>query len=147
MVKIVITAPRGNMARLIAQEAYKRKNIQIIGAVGAPGRDYIGKDVGIVSGVGFEIGALVYDDIDEIIEKCDMVVDFSTVELSVRILESCIRHEKTFICGTTGFSCEQDKKMTEAADVIPMMKAANTSYVVNVMKKLLGEAAEKLGNK
>lgn len=147
MVKIVITAPRGNMARLIAQEAYKRKNIQIIGAVGVPGRDYIGKDVGIVSGVGFEIGALVYDDIDEIIEKCDMVVDFSTVELSVRILESCIRHEKTFICGTTGFSCEQDKKMTEAADVIPMMKAANTSYVVNVMKKLLGEAAEKLGNK
>ena len=34
-----------------------------------------------------------------------------------------------------------------AGEKIPMMKAANTSYVVNVMRKLLGEAALKLGDK
>ena len=104
MVKVVITAPRGNMDRLITAEAYERSGIEIVGAVGAPGREYIGKDVGIAAGLGKEVGALVYDDIEAIIDRCDIVVDFSTVELSMKVLESCIAHGKGFICGTTGFS-------------------------------------------
>lgn len=147
MVKTVITAPRGHMDGLIVKEAFKSPDIEIVGCIGTPGKDYIGKDVGIVAGLGSEIGAKVYDDIEEIIDKCDVVVDFSTVELSMRILQSCIEHKKAFICGTTGFNDDQCEKLEAAGSVIPMMKAANTSYVVNVMRKLLGEAASKLGKK
>lgn len=147
MVKIVVTAPRGSMDRLIVQEAFEGEGIQIVGGVGAPGRDYIGRDIGMVSGLGFEIGAPVYDDIEKIIDKCDVVVDFSAVEFSMEVLESCLAHGKALICGTTGFSDEQAARLTGAGSVIPVMKAANTSYVVNVMKKLLGEAAGKLGSK
>ena len=147
MVKIVITAPRGNMDKEIAGAAYKREEIQIVGGVGTPGRDYIGKDIGIVAGIGVEIGALVYDNIEEIIDECDIVVDFSTVELSMEILKSCVAHGKGYICGTTGFSEKQTEKLLAAGDKIAMMKAANTSFVVNVMMKLLGEAALKLGEK
>ena len=147
MVKVVITAPRGNMDRLITAEACERSGIEIVGAVGAPGREYIGKDVGIAAGLGKEVGALVYDDIEAIIDRCDIVVDFSTVELSMKVLESCIAHGKGFICGTTGFSDKQTERLLAAGESIPMMKAANTSYVVNVMRQLLGEAAHKLGSK
>jgi len=147
MVKIVITAPRGNMDRLIVEAAYQRAGIEIVGAVGAPGRDYIGKDVGIVAGLGQEIGALVYDDIENVIGQCDLVVDFSTVELSMQVLESCREHGKALICGTTGFTEEQTEQLLAAGKVIPMMKAANTSFVVNVMRKLLGQAAAMLGEK
>ena len=79
MAKIVITAPRGHMDGLIVAAAHKRDDIEIVGGVGTPGRDYIGKDIGIVAGTGEEAGALVYDDIEKIIDKCELVVDFSTV--------------------------------------------------------------------
>ena len=147
MAKIVITAPRGHMDGLIVAAAHKRDDIEIVGGVGTPGRDYIGKDIGIVAGTGEEAGALVYDDIEKIIDKCDLVVDFSTVELSMKVLESCLKHGKAYICGTTGFNEEQTAALMAAGEKIPMMKAANTSYVVNVMRKLLGEAALKLGDK
>lgn len=147
MVKILVTAPRGQMDKLIVEAAMKRDDIQIVGGIGTPGRDYIGKDVGIVAGTGQEAGAPVYDDIEKIIDECDLVVDFSTVELSMAVLESCLAHGKALICGTTGFTEEQTAALLAAGDKIPMMKAANTSFVVNVMRKVLGEVAAKLGSK
>lgn len=147
MIKIVITAPRGHMDKLIVEAAAKRNDIKIVGGIGTPGRDYIGKDIGIVAGLGEELGALVYDDIEQIIEDCDLVVDFSAVELSMKMLDACLKHGKAFICGTTGFSEEQTAALLAAGEKIPMMKAANTSYVVNVMRKLLGQAAAMLGDK
>lgn len=147
MIKIVITAPKGHMDKLIVEAAAKRSDIKIVGGIGAPGRDYIGKDIGIAAGLGSEVGALVYDDIEAVIEQCDLVVDFSTVEVSMKMLEACLAHKKAFICGTTGFDEEQTAALLAAGEKIPMMKAANTSYVVNVMRKLLGEAAAMLGEK
>lgn len=147
MVKVVITAPKGHMDRLIVEAAAKRDDICIVGGVGTPGRDYIGEDIGIVSGLGKKLGALVYDDIEKIIAECDMVVDFSRVELSMKVLSACLEHKKGLICGTTGFDEKQTEALLAAGDEIPVMKAANTSYVVNVMRKLLGEAAARLGNK
>jgi len=147
MVRIVVTAPRGAMDSLIIQEACKIDDIKITGCVGNPGGDYIGSDAGLVSGWGREIGVAVVDDIEKVIDGCDIVVDFSTVELSMKILKVCIAHGKGFICGTTGFSEEETGRLLAAGEKIPMMKAANTSYVVNVMRKMLAFAAEKLGDR
>ena len=59
MVKVVITAPRGAMDSLIVQEAFKNEKIEVVGCVGTPGRDYIGRDAGQICGIGQDIGALV----------------------------------------------------------------------------------------
>ena len=147
MVKVVVTAPRGAMDSLIIQEVCSNDRIRLVGCVGNPGSDYIGSDAGIVSGYGQEIGVPVTDDIEKVIDDCDIVVDFSTVSLSMKVLDACIAHKKGLICGTTGFSEEESTKLISAGDHIPMMKAANTSYVVNVMRKILGIAAEKLGDR
>ena len=147
MVKVVVTAPRGAMDSLIIQEAYKNEKIQVVGVVGAPGREYIGTDAGLVCGLGQEIGVKVSDSIEDVIDGCDIVIDFSRVEFSLQILESCLAHGKGLIVGTTGFTEEQTERILAAGERIPLMKAANTSYVVNVMRKILGIAAEKLAGK
>lgn len=147
MVNVVITAPRGAVDSLIVQEAYKNENINVVGVVGAPGRSYIGRDAGLVCGLGTEIGVPVSDDIEKVIDGCDIVIDFSRVELSLQILQACLAHGKGLIVGTTGFTEEQTAQILAAGEKIPLMKAANTSYVVNVMRKILGIAAEKLGSK
>lgn len=147
MVRVAITAPKGAMDSLIIQEAYKNENIEVTGVVGAPGRDYIGKDAGLVCGLGQEIGVPVSDDIEKVIDGCDLVIDFSRVELSMQVLQAALAHGKGLICGTTGFSEEETNQLLDAGKRIPMMKAANTSFVVNVMRKILGIAAEMLGDK
>jgi len=76
-----------------------------------------------------------------------MVVDFSAVGVSMEVLPVCLNHKKGLICGTTGFDREQEQALLRAGEEIPMMKAANTSYVVNVMRKLAGMAAAALGDK
>lgn len=147
MTKIVIMAPRGHMDGLIVAAAHRRSDIEIVGGVGMPGRDYIGKDVGLVAGLGEEVGAPVYDDLEQVIDQCDLVVDFSKPELSMKVLDCCLNHKKALICGTTGFDEEQTARLLAAGEVIPMMKAANTSFVVNVMKKIAGEIAQALGSR
>lgn len=147
MVKIIVTAPRGHMDGLIVKAACQRDDIQIVAGIGPAGRDYIGTDIGLAAGMGREVGALVYDDLSQVIDQCDLVVDFSTVDLSMQVLEICRKHKKGMLCGTTGFSPEQEAQLLEAGKDIPMMKAANTSYVVNVMRKLLGIAAAALDHK
>lgn len=148
MIKVVITAPKGAMDSMIVEEAWKNPHLEITGCVGNPAKDYIGKDIGdVVPGIGEKTGILVYGGIEEIIDTCDVVLDFSTVELSMEVLSSCKAHGKALFCGTTGFTETQTEEILEASGKIPLIKAANTSYVVNVMKKLLGEAAAMLADK
>ena len=158
MINVIITAPRGAMDSLIVQECAKHPEINVVACVGTPGAEYIGKDAGSVAGCGGEIGALIYDSIEAevtdengnpatLIDLCDVVVDYSRIELSMEVLEACVKHGKALLCGTTGFSEEQLAGFAEAAKQIPVMQTANTSYVVTVMRKLLTEAAELLGDK
>ena len=67
MTKIVIMAPRGHMDSLIVASAARREEIQIVGGVGTPGRDYIGQDIGLVAGLGYEVGAKVYGNLEDVI--------------------------------------------------------------------------------
>lgn len=145
--RLVVTAPRGHLDQLVIKVASAREDIQIVGAVGTPGRSYIGQDVGIVAGLGNELGAVVYDDVEKIIDDCDMVVDCSTPAYSLKVMESCVRHGKKLICGTSGFTGEEHRSLERAGEKIPMMWAGNTSYVVILLKKLIAEASTVLGNK
>lgn len=143
--KLIITAPKGKMGSLNTLIAADRENIEIIGGIGPKGRSYIGADLGQAAGIGQDLGVKVYDDIEEIIDQCDCVLDFSTVEMGMHILEVCKKHGKALVCGTTGFTAEQRQAFQDAGSEIPVMLAANTSRMVNVMSKLLAQAAKALG--
>ena len=142
--KLIITAPRGKMASLIVADAAKRDDVEIVAGIGPKGRDYIGKDIGEVAMAGYTVGAPVVDDIESVIEQADVVCDFSTVELGMEVLDACLRHKKALVVGTTGFTPEQKEKLEAASHEIPLMVAANTGFMVNVMRKLLMDAAKLL---
>ena len=117
--KMIITAPRGKMAGLIVADAASRDDIEIVAGIGPAGRDYIGKDIGEVAMIG-------------------------RIELGMEVLDACLKHKKALVVGTTGFSAEQRARLEAAAAEIPIMIAANTDRMVNVMRKLLMDAAKEL---
>jgi 4-hydroxy-tetrahydrodipicolinate reductase len=50
--KVVVMAPKGKMGRLIVKLADSMEGLELVGAVGPAGRDYIGMDAGIAAGTG-----------------------------------------------------------------------------------------------
>lgn len=143
--KLIVIGPRGKMGRLITQVAAAREDMELVAGVAPAGRDYIGRDLGQVALVGYEIGAPVVDDLESVIDDCDVIIDFSTKENAMHVLDAAIQHKKGLVCGTTGFSEEEFHRFEEAAKEIPMLYAANTSKLVNVMNKVLEIVTKTIG--
>jgi 4-hydroxy-tetrahydrodipicolinate reductase len=143
--KIVVMAPKGKMGKLIVKLADITTGLELAGAVGPAGRDYIGQDAGTAAGIGRETGAKVYGSLEEIIDKADVVLDYTNPELSMQVMEIALSNGKAVVCGTTGFSEEQMERIRSISEQIPVVFAANTSMVVNLMYGLLKTAAETIG--
>lgn len=143
---IAVVAPKGKMGSLIIQGASSRENIKLTGVLAPTGRDYIGEDAGLLCGVGHPLGVSVTDDANAIVANADVIIDYSTTETSMMLLDLCLKHKKAFVCGTTGFSVDEMAQFKAASHTIPVLYAANTSRVVNLMYKLLAIAAEAIGD-
>ena len=144
--KVIVVGPRGKMGKLITQIAADREDMELVAGVAPKGRDYIGKDLGQAAMVGRDIGVRVVDDLESVIDGCDVIIDFSTKEMAMEVLDLAIKHKKGLVCGTTGFSPEEMQRFKDAAAEIPMLYAANTSKLVNVMNKLLELTATVIGD-
>ena len=146
MWKVIVVGPKGKMGKLITQVIANRDDLELIAGIGPKGRDYIGSDLGSAAMVGRELGVPVVDDLESVIDKCDVIIDFSTKENGMEVLDLAIKYKKALVNGTTGFSAEEMQRFKDAANEIPMLYAANTSKLVNVMNKLLELVASTVGN-
>jgi 4-hydroxy-tetrahydrodipicolinate reductase len=62
----------------------------------------------------------------------------------MKYLQAARKTSTPLVIGTTGFSDEQERKIKETGDEIPILKASNFSPSINVMRELVREAAGKL---
>jgi len=67
----------------------------------------------------------------------DAIIDFSHFSLLEDVLEAGISKEVPVLIATTGHSEEQLKKIEEAANQIPIIKATNTSVGVNIVNEIV----------
>lgn len=135
--KVIVIGPRGKMGRLITMAAASRDDMELVAGIGPKGRGYIGQDLGTAAMTGTELGVPVTDDLESVIDRCDVIIDFSTRETAMEVLSLAVAHKKALVCGTTGFSQDEMQRFFDAAEAIPMLYAANTSKLVNIMNKLL----------
>ena len=79
------------------------------------------------------LGAPVVSDIEELIDDCDVIIDFATVEQAMITLEAAKKHKKA-LSAEHGFQSRNQREGTlkKAGKTIPVMLAANTSRLVNV---------------
>ena len=72
------------------------------------------------------------------------IIDFSHFSLLEEVLESAIQKNVPLLIATTGHSEEQLKKINEAAEKIPLIKATNTSVGVTVLNEIVAYATKLL---
>ena len=144
--KLIVVGPKGKMGKLITKIAAERDDLELVAGIGPKGRNYIGKDLGAVAAIGYDLGVPVVDNLESVIDSCDVIIDFSTKEMAMEVVKLAVEHKKALVCGTTGFSAEEFAKFEKAAETIPMLYAANTSKLVNIMNKLLELVTTAVGN-
>ena len=144
--KLIVIAPKGKMGSAIVRIAAEREEFTLVGGVVAPGMDDVGRDLGEVSLAGRSLHAPVVDNLESIIDDCDVIIDFSTKEMAAVVLEAALRHKKALVCGTTGLGETEQALFGETSQQIPIVRAANTSRMVYLLRRFLEMAAEQLGD-
>ena len=79
-----------------------------------------------------------------LIKDINVVIDFSTPEVSMEIAEHCSVNSIPLIIGTTGFSATERLRIEQIATEIPLLISPNMSLSVNMLFKLAAVAAKKL---
>ena len=80
----------------------------------------------------------------EVTAPADVVIDFSTAGAVDGLLDYCVEKKLPVVLCTTGLSEEQLAKVAEASKSIAVLKSANMSLGINLLMKLLKDAAKVL---
>ena len=83
----------------------------------------------------------VFSDIKECDVEADVIVDFSAAPAVDGLLEYCVEKKVPCVLCTTGLSAEQLEKVAEASKKVAILKSANMSLGINLLLKMLKEAA------
>ena len=124
MVKILMHGCNGKMGRMIT-EIVKNEEDAVIAA-------------GVDKFTGIPNDYPVFEEITQ----CD--VDFSNAGAVDELLDYCVKKSLPVVLCTTGLSDEQLKKVDECSEKIAVLKSANMSMGINLLLKLLKDAAKVL---
>ena len=130
MVKILMHGCNGKMGRMIT-EIVKNEEDAVIAA-------------GVDKFTGIPNDYPVFEEIVQCDVDVDVVIDFSNAGAVDELLDYCVKKSLPVVLCTTGLSDEQLKKVDECSEKIAVLKSANMSMGINLLLKLLKDAAKVL---
>lgn len=128
MIKIIINGATGRMGATLIRLAGEAKDIRLVGAVDIPSSLQIGKEVCR--------GVQITGRIKELITSADVVIDFTSADATLELLETARGARKAVVVGTTGHTPEQRVMFKKIASDIPLLISPNMSVGVNLLWKL-----------
>ena len=131
MVKILINGANGRMGKKVREIAGYSDEITVVCGVDR---------VCDFSDDNFP----VYDDIEKIKEKPDVVIDFSTASALSSVLSFATKKHTPVVLCSTGYTENDLLKINEASKAVAIFRSANMSIGVNVLINLVKKAATTL---
>lgn len=98
-----------------------------------------------VDPVGTSSEIKVYKSFKDLPEKPDVIIDFSSPAALKEELAYCVENGVPAVIGSTGFSAEQLEEINRASEKVALFRTANFSLGVNLLCKLVNQAATVLG--
>ena len=132
MIKIVLHGCNGRMGRMITELVRNDADTEIV--------------AGVDSYTGVTNDYPVYDSVEKCGVDADVVIDFSNAGAVDALLDYCTEKKLPVVLCTTGLSEIQLAKVQEASGETAILKSANMSLGINLLLKLLKDAAKVLGN-
>lgn len=127
MIKIIMHGCNGKMGRMISGIVAEDSEVEIVAGIDA-----------------FDAGNNTYPVFQKIQDcniEADCLIDFSVAAAVDAMLEYCVEKNLPCVLCTTGLSQEQLEKVEEASKKVAVLKSANMSLGINLLLKMLKEAA------
>ena len=106
------------------------------------------EDIAIVAGIDMADNKQneypVFTSLEDCDVAADVIVDFASVKAVDHLLDYCAAKKLPVVVCTTGLSEEQTAKVAETAKEVAVLRSANMSLGVNLLLKLVAEAAKTL---
>jgi len=145
MIKVIVMGAAGRMGGQLVTLLKESAALTLVGAVEGKGHGSVGEDAGELAGCG-QIGVSVCDDLGAVIERGEVIIDFTTPEATLGNLRVATQHRKAMVIGTTGFSSSELAELRSLARSIPCVFSPNMSVGVNVILKVIAEMARTFGD-
>ncbi|HEX5036945.1 MAG TPA: 4-hydroxy-tetrahydrodipicolinate reductase [bacterium] len=143
-VKVAVSGAVGRMGTRIIANILANPDFELVGALESPGDSALGKDAGLVAGAG-ESGVKITDSLDAVMARADVLIDFTAPQTTIPHLEIVAKHGKAAVIGSTGHAAEEKDAIASLAKRLPFVMASNMSVGVNVLWKIVADAAKLLG--
>ena len=138
--RIAIAGSTGRMGRALIEALAQTGDFQVKAALERPDSPFLGKDAGEL--VGSPCGVRISADLERSLADCEVLVDFTRPEATLKHIEICRSRGIRMVIGTTGFTPEQKKLISAASRDIAMVMAPNMSVGVNLTFRLIELAAK-----
>jgi len=145
MISVIVCGAGGRMGGRIITLLSQTEGARLIGAVERPDHPFVGKDIGAVLGLGAN-GVEVVDDLEKVLERGDVVIDFTHIDSALKHIEMTMAASKAIVVGTTGFDASHMEKVKGWTTRGRCLIAPNMSVGVNLLFKLAFEVAKILGD-
>ena len=130
MIKIIVNGSLGKMGKVLTRCIKEDKDTELVCGCSMP--------------TGETPDYKLYNKMSDIKESADVIIDFSHFSALDDVLEYALKTKTPLVIATTGFTKEQLEKIKEASKIIPIFHSSNMSLGVNIMLKLVKEAAKAL---
>lgn len=130
MVKAIMHGCNGKMGQVISNLVKEDGRIEIV--------------AGVDTYMGIENSYPVFASLKECNVEADVVIDFSNAAAVDELLEVCAARKLPVVLCTTGLSGEQLAAVEKASEQTAILRSANMSLGVNLLMKLLQDAAKVL---
>jgi 4-hydroxy-tetrahydrodipicolinate reductase len=138
--RLAVVGASGKMGCAVVRLA-SAEGIAVACAVGISD---VGKDAGVLAGIG-PIGVPIMDDIARIGEaQADVVVDFSSPSATAKLAPIAAAAGSALVSGTTGLGDDGRAALSMAAERIPVLWEPNMSVGVHLLSELVARAAAAL---
>ncbi len=127
MVRIIIHGCNGHMGQVVARLAAAEQDMEVVAGIDIS--DHISNPF------------VCFDAIGKCDVEADAVIDFASAKAVDGLLDYCVEKRLPCVLCTTGLSEEQLKRVEAASEKVAILKSANMSVGINLLLKLLKEAA------
>ena len=143
-VRIALVGCNGRMGKILLEAIANNPAARLTAATERPGSAVIGLDVGELNGLG-TLGVRITDDLQSVVNDFDIIIDFTRPEPTLAHLQLAQQHGKRIVIGTTGFDEAGKAAIRQASEQMGIVFASNYSVGVNLVFKLLEQAAKVMG--
>ena len=141
--KIGVLGCGGRMGQALLTQITAGPDTAIAGGTEPAGSDWIGRDLGDITGLG-STGITVTSDAGALFAASDAVLDFTAPSASRTHAALAASTATPLVSGTTGLSAADDAALIEASAQTAIVRAANMSLGVNLLISLARRAAAAL---